>query len=144
MCGSEAPVSSFELVRSHIVNRGGIKDSLKTFNTLFFLPVGAERAVGRGQLHLSPSSPRLGDTQAPFLASDVSKTHFFFTPLIISEFRQNFGRKNRCRRSLLGTSQLQMPLSLSLWCADCQLWRSSIVSWTSTCHHSVKLQRRGG
>ena len=26
----------------------------------------------------------------------------------------------------------------------CQLWRSSIVSWSSTCHHSVKMQRRGG
>lgn len=79
---------------------------------------------------------------ASISASQTSILRFFQTTLSLA--KTHVREKSR-KVSLLRVSCAHNRLffSPSLWGAGCQLWRSSIVSWSSTCHHSVKMQRRG-
>lgn len=67
-------------------------------------------------------------------------SHHLFTPLNLRcriDLKVSFG-------SLLNTHSYKCLSSFLFFTpCCCQLWRSSIVSWTSTCPHSVKMQRRG-
>lgn len=123
---------------------GWIKDLLKTFNSLFSrLLSWKDREQGVAvclscslYIYLSFSLQHL----LHFSSQQYLKlfSHFFSKPLILTfEFRQNWEERKDLESlffaSLEHTITAPSSVSVSLWCAGCQLWRSSIVSWTSTC-----------
>lgn len=122
---------------------GRIKDSLKTFNSPFsHLLSWKEHEQGVAaclscsfHIYLSFSLQHLlyFSSQQYLKLFSLFFQNLLFSPLYSGKTRKKEKIWKVSSLLLLSTHLLHTLLFLSLWCAGCQLLRSSIVSWTSTC-----------